>query len=115
MSRTIDLTKPLEELNEDDLRYAHDRSLLSLEDTEVVGKWLRERDAARKKGEIPEEVVNDDDETETVPYNPDDDTVAGVNAYLDSLEDDGPGSEERERVLAAERAGQARKGIVGEA
>jgi hypothetical protein len=133
MSRNIDLTKPLGELNEDDLRYAHDRSLLSPEDTERVGQWLRKRDAkaalegpaAAAAAAAPPPVSGDDD-VELYPagdaddadasteYDPDEHTVAEVNEYLAGLEDDGPGTEERERVMAAERAGQARKGIVGE-
>lgn len=40
---------------------------------------------------------------------PDDFNVAQVNAHLESASD-----EEKERVLQAERDGQARKGIVGE-
>jgi len=42
-------------------------------------------------------------------FDPADHTVAEVNAHLEKADDD-----ERERVLAAERAGQARKGILGD-
>lgn len=38
--------------------------------------------------------------------------VAEVNAYLASLGDDPAGAAERDRVLAAEAAGENRKGIV---
>lgn len=41
-------------------------------------------------------------------YDPDDHSVPEVNAYLDTV-----GEEEKERILQAERDGQARKGIVG--
>lgn len=52
-------------------------------------------------------------------FDPDTHTVAEVNAYLAELgeDDDRTVDEvdaERERVLAAERGGQSRKGIVGE-
>jgi len=42
-------------------------------------------------------------------YNPDEHTVTEVNDYLKDADDT-----ERERVLAAERDGQARKGILGD-
>lgn len=42
-------------------------------------------------------------------FNPADHTVSEVNKYLDRADDD-----ERARVLAAERDGQARKGILGD-
>jgi hypothetical protein len=133
VTRNIDLTKPLGEMNEDDLRYAHDRSLLSPEDTERVGQWLRKVDAERAlegpaaaaAKAAPPPVSGDPDvtlypqgegdgDTETVEFNPSDYTVDEVNEYLAGLEDDGPGTEEAERVLAAERADKNRKGIVGE-
>ena len=114
MSRIIDMSKPLEELDEDDLRYAHDRNLLSIEDTEKVGKWLRERDAARKSGDL-EDVAADDSDTETVLYDPSEHSVEDVMKYLNGLDvETGEGDEEWERVMAAERTGKARKGIIGE-
>lgn len=42
-------------------------------------------------------------------YDPADHTVAEVNSYLADVDES-----ERERVLAAERDGQARKGVLGE-
>lgn len=41
-------------------------------------------------------------------FDPSDHTVAEVTAYLAKADDD-----ERERVLAVERSGQARKGVLG--
>lgn len=52
--------------------------------------------------------------TETTPtqYDPNEATVEEVNGYLLGLDDDEAGSAEFRRVLEAERAGQARKGIL---
>lgn len=47
-------------------------------------------------------------------FNPDEHTVAEVNDYLREQHDAEDGTLEIERVLDAERAGQNRKGIVGE-
>jgi hypothetical protein len=41
-------------------------------------------------------------------FDPSDHTVAEVNVYLERADDD-----ERDRVLAAERAGKARTGVLG--
>lgn len=46
---------------------------------------------------------------ESDPFDPSDHTVDEVTAYLDSADD-----AERDRVLAAERAGKSRKGITGD-
>lgn len=44
-------------------------------------------------------------------FNPDEHTVAEVNDYLSTVDPDG---DEYQRVLAAERDGQARKGVLGD-
>lgn len=46
-------------------------------------------------------------------FNPDEHTVADVQAYLDGLADDEDGAAERERVLDAERKGKGRTTITG--
>lgn len=119
MSRVIDLTKPLKELSEDDLRYAHDRSLLSLEDTERVGEWLRKKDAERASGKAKPAAAEPESDTETVVYDPTEHSVDDVLEYLKSLDTDtGDGEDEYNRVIQAERdrsdGKDPRKGIVGE-
>lgn len=144
MSRVVDLTKPLNELDEDDLRYIHDRNLISdPADAEKVGEWLRKKDEKRRAegpqtpedltrvvGASPGEAIQTGEEvdpekdemdgnqppgTEPEPqYDPSEHNVDDVVAHMASLGDDGPAEEERERIRAAERLGKNRKGITGD-
>jgi hypothetical protein len=79
--------------------------------TDVDGQIVREGEQA------PPETAPDSSEGSTSSgdggssgeeYDPSQHTVEQVNAYLDSADE-----EEKERVLQAERDGQARRGIVG--
>lgn len=67
-----------------------------------------DRNTPRAVDEEPPVVEVQDDAEVFVPG---EHTVAEVLEYLDALDDDNSG--ERQRVLAAERNGQNRKGIVG--
>jgi len=53
--------------------------------------------------------VEGDPVDETGTFDPDEHTVDEVNTYLESASED-----EQSRVLAAEEAGKARKGILGD-
>jgi hypothetical protein len=57
------------------------------------------------------EITADDLQPSAGTYNPDDHTVDEVNAHLSTLD---PNGAEHQRILDAEKAGQGRKGIVGE-
>lgn len=57
---------------------------------------------------VPEELVSQEADEADAPYDPNDHTVAEVNDHLASVDD----QEEYDRILAAEEAGQARKGVL---
>jgi hypothetical protein len=63
-----------------------------------------------KRALTPPEETARQDETEPKPFDPGEHKAPEVLAYLKDADDD-----ERARVLAAEAAGQKRKGILGDA
>lgn len=134
MSRQLDWSKPLKEWDPEELRYAADRDLFSEADSKKVHAYLarREQEPSEPKVEElapapgPEDLVQeiedeiaaneeeadaegDTEDGETAEaYDPSEHGVSDVLEYLAANPD------EAEAVLAAERAGKGRKGILGE-
>lgn len=97
MSRNIDMTKPMNEWDPDDVRYALDYNMLDDETAIKAKTWLDGLDGKEPDAAAPDENA----------YDPGEFHVDEVVEHLGTVDAD-----EFARIIAAERSGKNRKSIV---